>query len=147
MEILNSISPYFSVLAFIGTYCLILAYDRSKMPDRVKKRGQKTEGTVIEIRRNPGPLFSSQEGEGYAPVVEFETPWGNHRHFSIYYQTPSPYQVGQKVQVGYYFYKSIREVLLDGEENEPTSPVLYIWGICLCLLGYPFVFIKLLDLF
>jgi hypothetical protein len=147
MEILNTISPYFSVLAIIGTYCLILAYDRAKMPERVKKRGQLAEGTVVEIRRNPGPIFGSQEGEGFAPVVEFATSSGNHRHFSTHYQTPSPYQVGQKVQVGYYFYKSIREVLLDGEENQPSSPTLLICGVCLCLLGYPFVFIKLLGLF
>ena len=146
MEILNSISPYLSVLALIGTYCLIIYYDRSKMPDRVKKRGLRAEGTVIEIRPNPGPIFGSQKGEGYAPVVEFETAWGNHRHNSTYYQQPCPFQVGQKVQVGYYFYKSIREVLLDGEENQPQSPTLFIWGICFCLLGYPFVFIKLLDL-
>lgn len=147
MEILNTISPYFSVFAFVGTYCLILAYDRAKMPERVKKRGQKAEGTVVEIRRNPGPLFGSQEGEGYAPVVDFDYPNGNYRYHSNYYQSPSPYHVGQKVQVGYYFYKSIREVIIDGEENQPQSPTLLIWGICLCLLGYPFVFIKLIGLF
>lgn len=146
MEILNSISPYFSVLAIIGTYCIIIYYNNAKMPERVKKRGQVAEGTVIEIRRNPGPLFGSQEGEGYAPVVDFEYPNGSHRHFSNYYQTPSTYQVGQKVKVQYYFYKSIREVLLEGEENQPISPALLIWGICFCLLGYPFVVIKLLDL-
>lgn len=146
MEILNSISPYLSVLAVVGTYCLIIYYDRSKMPERVKKRGLRAEGTVVEVRRNPGPIFGSQEGEGYAPVVEFYYPNGSHRHFSTYYQTPCPYEVGQKVQLGYYFYKSIREVLLDGEENQPQSPTLLIWGICFCFLGYPFVVIKLLDL-
>lgn len=146
MEILNSISPYFSVLAIVGTYCIIIYYNNAKMPERVKKRGQTAEGTVIEIRRNPGPLFGSQAGEGYAPVVDFEYPNGSHRHFSNYYQTPSTYQVGQKVKVQYYFYKSIREVLLEGEENQPMSPTLLIWGICFCLLGYPFVVIKLLDL-
>lgn len=146
MEILNSISPYLSVLAVIGTYCLIIYYDRSKMPDRVRNRGLRAEGTVVEIRQNPGPIFGSQKGEGYAPVVEFNYPNGSHRHFSTYYQTPCPYEVGQKVQLGYYFYKSIREVLLDGEENQPQSPTLLIWGICFCLLGYPFVVIKLLDL-
>lgn len=146
METLNSISPYLSVLAFIGTYCIIIYFNNAKMPERVKNRGQVAEGTVIEIRRNPGPLFSSKEGEGYAPVVDFDYPNGSHRHFSTYYQTPSPYQVGQKVQVAYYFYKSIREVVLEGEENQPQSPTLLIWGIGLCLLGYPFVLIKLFDL-
>lgn len=147
MEILNKISPYLSILAFVGTYCIIIYYNNSQMPKRVKSSGKVAEGTVVEVRRNPGPIFSSQEGEGYAPVVDFEYPNGSHRHFSTYYQTPSAYQVGQKVKVQYYFYKSIREVLLDGEENQPQSPTLLIWGICLCLLGYPFVFIKLLGLF
>lgn len=146
MEILNGISPYFSVLAIVGTYCIIIYYNRAQMPARVKKWGKKAEGTVVEIRRNPGPLFSSQEGEGYAPVVDFEYPNGSHRHFSTYYQTPCPYQVGQKVELQYYFSKSIREVLMDGEENQPISPTLLILGIGLCLLGYPFIVIKLFDL-
>lgn len=146
MEILNKISPYLSILAFVGTYCIIIYYNNSQMPKRVKTRGKVAEGTVVEIRRNPGTIFSSQEGEGYAPVVDFEYPNGSHRHFSTYYQSPSPYQVGQKVQVGYYFYKSIREVLLDGEENQPRPSTLLILGICLCVLGYPFVVIKLFDL-
>lgn len=146
MEFVNTISPYLSILAVIGTFCLILAYNRASLPQRVKSRGRTAEGTVIEIRRNPGALFSAQEGEGYAPVVDFEHPNGSHRYFSTYYQSPSPYQVGQKVQVRYYFYKSIREVILEGEENQPQSPVLLIWGICLCLIGYPFIVIKILAL-
>ena len=67
MEMLTSISPYFSVLAVIGTYCLIIYYDRSKLPERVKKRGLKAEGTVVEIQRNPGPIFGSQEGRRLCP--------------------------------------------------------------------------------
>jgi len=146
MEIINSISPYVSILALIGTYCLIVAYDRSKMPERLRKRGQVAEATVTEILRNPGPLFSSQEGEGYAPVVEFEAHGSIQRHTSTNYQQPSPHQVGQKVVVRYYFYKSIREVLIDGDEASTASPKLLVWGICLCLVGYPFIIIKLMDL-
>ncbi|HPH20656.1 MAG TPA: hypothetical protein PLE32_17825, partial [Haliscomenobacter sp.] len=58
MEFLNTVTPYLQLLGFIGTYLLILSYDRAQLPERVKKRGIKAEGTVIEIRRNPGSLFS-----------------------------------------------------------------------------------------
>jgi len=77
MEFLNTITQYLPLLALVGTYLLILSFDRAQLPERVKKRGIKTEGTVIEIRQNPGPLFSKTEGQGEAPVVEFKTSSGS----------------------------------------------------------------------
>lgn len=132
--------------AFIGTYLIIIAYDKSKIVERISSKGIKTEGTVIEIRKNPGPLFGSEEGEGEAPVVDFITTHGSHRHYSTHYQTPCPYKVGQKVEVSYYFYKSIREVLLPNEDAGTLPKTLFRWGIALCLIGYPFLFRKLLLL-
>ncbi|AEE48814.1 DUF3592 domain-containing protein [Haliscomenobacter hydrossis] len=146
MEILNSISPYFSFLAFIGTYLLILANDRSHLVGRVKKRGIQTEGTVVELHQNPGPLFSKTSGEGVAPVVDFTTNGGTHRHYSTHYETPSPYQVGQKVQVWYYFYKSKREVTLADEDGGTLPQTFYRWGIVFCALGYPFLLWRLMLL-
>ncbi|MCP1382788.1 DUF3592 domain-containing protein [Runella salmonicolor] len=134
------------LLAFIGTYLLIIAYDKSKIVERVKSKGIKTVGTVVEIRQNPGELFGSKEGEGQAPVVDFVTNNGSHRHYSTHYQTPCPYQVGQKVEVWYYFYKSIREVLLADEGAGTLPKTLFRWGIALCLISYPFLIKKLMLL-
>ncbi len=134
------------LLAVIGTYLLIIAYDKSKIVERVKSKGLKTVGTVVEIRQNPGPLFSSKEGEGAAPVVDFLTNNGSHRHYSTHYQNPCPYQVGQKVEVSYYFYKSIREVLLPHEDAGTLPKTLFRWGIILCLIGYPFLIRKMMLL-
>ncbi len=57
------------VVALVGTYMLILAYDRAHLIERAKKKGIETEGTVVEIHREPGPLFGSKKGDGEAPVV------------------------------------------------------------------------------
>lgn len=134
------------LLALVGTYLLIIAYDKSKIVDRVISRGIKTEGTVVEIRKNPGSLFSSKEVEGEAPVVDFVTNNGSHRHYSTDYQTPAPYHVGQKVEVRYYFYKSIREVILANEGVGTLPKTLFRWGIALCLIGYPFIIRKMMLL-
>lgn len=134
------------LVALVGTYLLIIAYDKSKIVERVTSKGIKTEGTVIEIRKNPGDLFSSKEGEGEAPVVDFTTANGSHRHYSTHYQIHTTYHVGQKVEVRYYFYKSIREVLLAHEDAGTLPKTLFRWGIALCLISYPFLFRKLLLL-
>ncbi|NBB20786.1 hypothetical protein GVN20_15565 [Runella sp. CRIBMP] len=146
MNPLPYIIQWMPLLAFIGTYLLIIAYDKSKMVERVKSKGIKTVGTVVEIRQNPGELFGSKEGEGQAPVVDFVTNNGSHRHYSTHYQSPCPYQVGQKVEVWYYFYKSIREVLLADEDAGTLPKTLFRWGIALCLISYPFLIKKLMLL-
>jgi len=103
---------FFSVMALVGTYCFILAYEKQHCIQRVLKNGIETEGTVIEIRRNPSNLSSQEE----APVIDFTTPNGSHRHYSSTYTTTNTYKVGQKVQIWYKFYKSKREVALPDEK-------------------------------
>ena len=134
------------LVALIGTYLLIISNDKAKIVERVTSKGVKTEGTVVDIRKNPGSLFSSKEGEGEAPVVEFVTNNGSHRHYSTHYQTPCPYQVGQKVEIRYYFYKSIRDVLLANEGAGTLPKTLFWWGIALCFISYPFLIKKLMLL-
>lgn len=141
MPFLSAVMPY---LAIAGTFLLILAYDRSRLPERVRKRGTQAEGTVVEIRRDPGSLFSAREGEGEAPVVDFSYPNGSYRYYSTHYVFPSPYQVGDKVRVWYYFRKSKQEVILEDEDAGTLPGTLYRWGIVCCLLGYPFLIRKML---
>lgn len=135
------------LLAVVGTYLVILGYDYSGLPDRVRTRGTKTTGTVIEIRPAVGGLFGSKPAvEGDAPVVDFTTPWGSHRHYSTQYQLPCPYRVGDQVELWYYFRKSRREVLLAGEDAGDLPGKLYRWGFAFCLVGYPFLLKKLMLL-
>jgi hypothetical protein len=135
-----------SIFALVGTYCFILAYDRQHYIQRVLQKGIETEGTVIEIRRNPGSLFSKVDGEGEAPVVDFTFANGTHRHYSTTYTTPCPYKIGQKVRICYLFYKSKREVALSDEETGNSPKILFTWGIVLCLLSYPEIIRRVLFL-
>ncbi|MEZ4942124.1 MAG: hypothetical protein R3D58_14690 [Saprospiraceae bacterium] len=146
MKLLATLMQVMPVFAIIGTFLLILAYDRKNLVERVKSKGIEAEGTVVEMRQNPGSLFSAVEGEGEAPVVDFTTDWGTHRHYSTHYMTASPYNVGQKVKLWYYFYKSRRDVALETDPIGILPPGLFRWGVLFCLLGYPFLLKKLMLL-
>ena len=142
----ETISPYCTLLALVGTYCLIVYHDRVTLPERVRNIGRVAEGTVVELRRQPGAASGTLEGPGLAPVVEFQVSWGKYRHMSVNFQQPCPFQVGQKVGVRYHFYKSIQEVLLD-EETPPAAPAALLkLGLALCGLAYPLLAIRLLGL-
>lgn len=134
------------VFGIAGTFLVILAYDRKNLVERVKSKGIETEGTVVEMRRNPGSLFGAAAGEGEAPVVDFTTNWGTHRHYSTNYMPAYPYKVGQKVRLWYSFYKSRRDVALETDVPGIMPAGLFRWGIFFCLLGYPFLLKKLLLL-
>lgn len=137
MDILATISQIAPFFALIGTYLLILAYSKQHLPERVKKRGVETEGTIVEIRK---------EGLEEFLVVDFTYPNGSFRHFSNKYAYPCPYQVGQKVRIWYYFNKSNREVILEDEGVGNLPSKLYRWGVIICIISYPFILNKLLQL-
>ncbi|MBL7815612.1 MAG: DUF3592 domain-containing protein [Saprospiraceae bacterium] len=122
------ISPSF---ALIGTYCLILANEKQHEIERVLLNGIRTSGTVIEIRQNPSG------GLGEAPVVDFKTQTGSHRHFSTTYTSPCAYRVGQQVQIWYKFNKSNRTAALLDDKPGRLPTILFRWGVVLCLLTYP----------
>lgn len=128
----NYLPPYvLSVMAFIGTYCLILAYQKQHEIEKILTKGIKTLGTVTEIRQDPS------EKEGEAPVVDFTTQNGSYRHFSTTYTLPTAYKMGQQVEIWYYHYKSIRLAALADDKTDNLPKVLLRWGIVLCLLTYP----------
>ena len=146
-DILEKILPYSGIIALVGTYCIIPAIDRAKMPDRVRKIGKTTQGLVTDVYQNPGPIFRNKTGAGFAPVVEFDYPNGHHRYASTTFQNPSPYKVGDEVIVWYHFYKSKQEAALEDDKPGPSVRKLLIWGIVLCLLSYPYVILRVLDMF
>jgi len=136
MDILAKISEIVPLFALIGTYLLILAHSKQHLPERVKKRGVETEGTIVEIRK---------EGLEEFLVVDFSYPNGSFRHISNRYVNPCPYKVGQNVKIWYYFRKSNREVVMEGEGVGNTPSKLYRWGIIICLISFPFVIFKMMN--
>ena len=128
------------IVAFVGTYCLILAYQKQYEIPKVLSKGIKITGTVVEIRQDP-----SGNGGG-APVVEFNYPNGSYRHASSTYTSPCVYVVGQEVDIWYLFNKSNRAAALPDEQPGTLPKTLLKWGIVLCLLSYPEVIRRLISL-
>lgn len=138
----NYLSPYIlSVMALIGTYCLILAYEKQHEIEKVLTKGIKTLGTVTEMRQD---LLGNG---GEAPVVDFTTQNGSYKHVSTTYTYPSPYKMGQKVEIWYYHYKSIRLAALADDKPGNLPKTLLRWGIVFCVLTYPEIIRRMLMLF
>ncbi len=128
----NFISPQvLGIVTLVGTYCLILSYQKQHEIQTVLSKGIKTTGTVVEIRQDP----SGNSGD--APVVEFNYPNGSYRHYSTTYVLPCAYSVGQQVEIWYLFRKSNRTAALSDDQPGTLPKTLLKWGILLCLLSYP----------
>lgn len=144
LNILITIGP---ILSLIGTYCFILSYTKFHEVEHTIKKGKMAVGTVIVLRDDPDYIPSDLAFRGKAPVVEFRTQNGLYQHFSTTYRKNSPYKVGQKVKIHYYFYKSRHEMALGDDEHGTLPKTLLKWGIVLCGIGYPILLSKLCGLF
>jgi hypothetical protein len=144
LNFLNTLGP---ILSLIGTYCLILSYDKAHEIEHTIKKGKIAEGTVIKMREDPHHAPSDMDYRGVAPVVEFRTVNGLYQHFSTTFRKNSPYEVGQTVKIHYYSYKSRMEMALIDDETGTLPKTLMKWGIIFCAIGYPIILSKLGGLF
>lgn len=141
MNIYNYIPTYIlSGMAFIGTYCLILAYEKQHEIEKILTKGIKTTGKVVEIHQD------TLHNTGEAPVVEYTTAHGFFRHVSTTYAMPSAYKIGQQVDIWYYHYKSIRLAALADDQPGSLPKTLLKWGIVFCALSYPGIIRNLTSL-
>jgi len=143
------ITPKLAGIFFVGGFLLIAhAHNRKHYIAKILKRGTKTEGKVVEVFRNPGSLFKKEEGEGFAPVVEYTTQSGSTlKHHSTTYRTPAKYEVGQVVPIWYINYKSIREACLEDDEPGDLPGKLFKAGIVLLLIALPAIISGLLKMY
>jgi hypothetical protein len=118
-----------------------LSYEKHHEIEKVLTRGIKILGTVTEIRQAP----SGKEGE--APVVKYTTQNGIYAYFSTTYTVPTPYKMGQQVEIWYYHYKSIKLAALADDKTGDLPKILLRWGIMLCLLTYPAIIQRIITLF
>lgn len=141
VKVIQFISPALGIIAFIGTYLIIISNAKKNEIRHTITKGNHTEGTVIEMNtKNENGI------QKHAPVVEFHTANGYFHHKSNTYQNPSPYSIGKKVKIYYYIYKSRYEFALEDDTPGTLPGVLLKWGIIFCIVGYPAVFMRLLKL-
>jgi hypothetical protein len=143
-DIYSKISPLFLLVGFL---LIAHSHNRKNYIKNLFKNGIKTEGKVLEIRRDPGPLFG-EEGMGFAPVVEYTTMSGNVlKHYSQTYQISSKYEVGQTVDIWYINYKSIREAALEDDQPGQTPKKLFTVGLILLLIAAPKIIYGLSNIY
>ncbi len=136
------------VFAIASFLLLAHAHNRKYHISNLLKRGIKTDGIVLEMRRNPGSLFDKIEGEGFAPVVEYTTQSGNTlKHYSNTFKTNSKYQVGQTVPIWYINYRSIREAALEDDEVGSLPKKLFMLGMTLLIITLPRIVVGLLGFY
>jgi hypothetical protein len=122
----------------LGGFLMAIGLHRKFYFSNILKRGTRTEGKVIEVRQNPGSLFSKEVGAGFAPVVEYTNNSGNTLiHHSTTYRTPSMYKENQTVPIWYINYKSRREAALQDDEPGTWPMKLIGVGFVLFLVGVP----------
>jgi len=143
------IIPKLAGIFFVGGFLLMAhAHNRKHSITKIKARGTKTEGKVVEMSRNPGSLFQKEGGEGFAPVVEYTTHSGSTlKHHSTTYRTPAKYEVGHIVPIWYINYKSIREACLEDDEPGDLPGKLFKTGIVFLLIALPAILSGLLKMF
>lgn len=136
------------ICATVGFIVLFLSWQQHIYYKKVRKIGIETEGTVVAMRPDPGPLFGKAEGAGEAPTVEFIDRRGDkHQYISVCYQDPSPYKVGQKVKVWYHLYRSRREYALEDDQPGRGPVTMMVVGLVLFVLGAPELLKRLSGLF
>lgn len=127
------LSNYGGALLVIGALMTAWSWDQKTLVSRLHKKGIHTRGKVVELRDNPNP---SSNAPGKAPTVEYTTQSGNTiRHISTTYQSPSPYSVGQEVDIWYRNYKSRRDAVLADDRPSPFFDRLFRLGLILALIG------------
>jgi len=135
------------ISAVVGFLLLAHSHNRKYFIKDILKNGFKTEGTVVEISRNPGPLFG-KEGEGFAPVVQYTNNSGNVlKHHSQTYRTPCKYELGQIIDIWFIHYKSRREAALADDQPGDLPRKLFIAGLLLLLLAAPKIVVGMFGLF
>lgn len=123
------------------------SWDRKQLNHRLLSKGFKTKGKVIELLDHPDTPVGSPGTLGQAPTVEYHTVSGNLlKHVSTTYQSPSPYEIGQEVDIWYKNYKSIREATLADDKPDPFLNVIFRLGLILIMIGIPFLLNRMLGL-
>lgn len=136
--ILETYSKLAGISAILGFLAIAHGYNRKNHVKNLLKNGIKTEGKVVEIYPNPGPLFGKGAAIGSAPVVEYTTQSGNIlKHTSTTYREPCPYQIGQIVNIWYINYKSRREAALEDDQVGNLPKQLITAGLILMAFSLP----------
>lgn len=142
---LEGLTNYAGIMVVAGGLMMAWSWDQKTLTARILRRGIRTRGKVIELQDAPArsvPLASK------APIVEYTASSGYKvRHVSATYQSPSPYVVGQEVDIWYQHYKSRRESALADDRPNPAIDRIFRLGLLLAGIGMALIAPRLSGLF
>lgn len=134
------LGKYSGAILLIGVLLAAWSWNRMHLVSRLLKNGSRTKGIVVELRDENEGMPDHAAGSGKAPVVEYTTISGNVlRHISTSYKSPSPYHVGQEVDIWYRNYKSIREATLADDQPDPFLKTIFRLALALVVFGAIFL--------
>lgn len=147
IQLLGQLLKYASgMVGLVGTYFIIFYYNRYFLYEKVRSRGILTQGVVTAWNEGSEFINGFVFG-GKAPIVEFANDNGHYRHISRTFQSPSPYKIGQIVNVWVLSEKSGTELALEDDKPNEKLKKLLVIGITLCLLSYPFILYSVLKFY
>lgn len=133
------------LLSLVGTLFAIIAFREWRTTGRIIKTGVQTTGVVIENVKRPRRAGESFQSTAMAPGVLFVTNKGEQfTYYSQTYTTPASYSIGDKVDI-WYLPEEPNKATLKGADAWILPVAFGIFGLAMCLIGYPSFLSQLKD--
>lgn len=141
MEIKDKISLIVSLMiALGGTLFATIAIREYRNSGHILQAGVQTQGMVVEMARRPRKVGETVTPNSFAPVVQFTTEKGEQRkYYSTLYSGLNTYQIGQTVDI-WYLPDAPDKATMAGGDAWILSLAFGIFGLAMCLIGYPWLF-------
>lgn len=134
----NFFLVFFGIFAFVGTIMGIVAANSFLKRAKLTNDGIHTVGTVVDL-----VYSSSSDGNGMAPVVEFNLRDGSKRTYrSPVFSSPPSYQVGETAEL-WYNPANPDQVVLSGVDGWLVSLICGVFFLIFGGIGYGGLFYQL----
>ena len=127
------------MLAFGGTLFLFIGWREWKNTLSILNSGIKTQGFVVDNVHRGKRVGEIGLSTSLAPVVQFNTNDGKEvKYYSQTYTTPASYAIGEMVEI-WYVQSNPQKATMGGKDVWIFPIVFGIFGLAMCLIGYPTV--------
>lgn len=135
------------MFVFGGSLFAFIAWREWNSTGRIIKMGEQAQGMVVEMARRPKKVGEQGTPNSFGPVVLFTTQAGEQvKYYSQFYSALPLYEVGQQVDI-WYLPGDPQKATLKGGDAWILPVVFGIFGLAMCLIGYPWLLRILLAFF